>query len=366
MFGLKNTRSFIKRLLAAALALVLFVSMIPLSDAMEVDAATVNSVKSYISNAKTGAIYTHCPNVKITVYSDLKLSNPQGWVKAEEIRITGMSKTALRIEYYSTATRGTRTGYISFTAIFPDTGYDCWSFTSTKSIKVYRMGNGSTKYGTITRNDRCHVVGEHLGKYIVIYPVTGKNYSKMGLVSKYDISCYAPVDLYAIINGTDSSDVQRRLDSIINGSVSYNDSTVMKVGSTFTGKRANEQCKGYAKNVFYICFKVTPGSTQSSPSNYLLYDVNGMYRVGYVNNMSEDNVRNLFSSARPGDFVQIRRSHGGPHSAIVYSVTSEGVTFLEANLDDRNTVFLRTYTWSQLCKKNAAMSVYTASDYRLK
>lgn len=364
---MKKTNTFIKRIIAIALAVVTLFSMAPIIEGQEVDAASANTVKTTIVNAKTGAIQVFCPNVKITVYRDIKLSDPQGWVKAEDIKITGMSNTALKISYYSTATKSTRTGYINFTAIFPDTNYDCWSFNATKTIRVNRMSNGTTKYGAITNGDKnCLVVGEYLGKYIVIYPVTGKNYSKMGLVAKSDISCYAPVDLTVYINDTAKTDVQYRLDSIINGSLSYNSKTVMKVGSKFTGYRSGEQCKGYAKNVFYLCFKVTPGSTQSKPNNYLLSSVNGIYKVGSVTTMNETNIRNLFANARPGDFVQMRRTHSGSHSAIVYSVTNDGVTFLEANLDNKNTVSLNTYTWAQLCSKNAAMSVYTASDYRLK
>lgn len=188
----------------------------------------------------------------------------------------------------------------------------------------------------------------------------------------------APVQAYAgaastwerltirIVFTKEEQAVQNRLDSIANGTLTYNASTVMKVGSKFTGYRAGEQCKGYAKNVFYLCFGITPGSTQprNNGVNYLLYETKGMTRLGSVTTKSESDLANLFAKARPGDFVQIRRSGGGSHSAIVYSVTSTGVTFLEANLDWDNTVSKNTYTWADL-KKNAAMSVYTASNYQL-
>ena len=165
-----------------------------------------------------------------------------------------------------------------------------------------------------------------------------------------------------------SNAVRSRLDAIGNGTLRYNSSTVMKIGFKFTGTRSSEQCKGYAKNVFYMCFGITPGSTQSRDKglNHLLNSTTGMTKLGSVTNMTNSNISALFSKARPGDFVQMRRSHGGSHSAIVYSVTSSGVTFLEANLDGNNTVYLRTYTWADLCSKNAKMSVYTATYYQLK
>lgn len=189
----------------------------------------------------------------------------------------------------------------------------------------------------------------------------------------------APVQAYAnapstwerlnirIVPGKIEQAVQSRLDEIANGSRSYNSSTVMQVGKTFTGYRASEQCKGYAKNVFYLCFKIQPGSTQDRAKglNYLLNSTTGMTKLGSVTNKNTSDLEALFAKARPGDFVQMRRSHGGSHSAIVYNVTAQGVTFLEANLDNKNTVSMNHYTWADLAK-NAAMGVYTASNYQLK
>lgn len=165
---------------------------------------------------------------------------------------------------------------------------------------------------------------------------------------------------------TDQNSVRYRLDQIMNGSLSIDRNTVMKLGCKFTGTRANEQCKGYAKNVFYLCFGITPGSTQSKPNNYKLNGTSGMGQVASNGNINVNSARNLFSNARAGDFVQIRRQHTGSHSAIVYSVSSSGVTFIEANLDGKNTVYKRTYTWADLSNKNMGMSVYTASNYKLR
>ena len=167
-------------------------------------------------------------------------------------------------------------------------------------------------------------------------------------------------------NGSnDQKSVRQRLDQIMNGNLSMNN-TVMKLGRKFTGTRSNEQCKGYAKNVFYLCFKVTPGSTQSKPNNYKLNGTAGMKQISSNGNLNAGAAKNLFSNARPGDFVQIRRRHTGSHSAIVYSVSSSGVTFIEANLDNKNTIYKKTYTWSDLSNKNVGMSVYTASNYKLR
>ena len=163
------------------------------------------------------------------------------------------------------------------------------------------------------------------------------------------------------------SSVQSRLNKIAKGSIKYNSFTVLKVGRRFTGTRSSEECKGYAKNVFYLLFKVTPGRTASKPNNHKLYSYSGMKQVATDGSLTEKDAKKMFAKARPGDFVQMRRrSGGGSHSAIVYSVNSNGVTFLEANIDGRNTIFKNTYTWKKLANKNIKMTVYTSSNYKLK
>ena len=95
------------------------------------------------------------------------------------------------------------------------------------------------------------------------------------------------------------------------------------------------------------------------PNNYLIkYSGTNTSYVGSVTSMSTSSVKTLFSKARPGDFVQMRRKHTGSHSAIIYSVASTGVTFYEANIDGKNGIVKKTYTWSELCRANAAMSLY--------
>lgn len=176
------------------------------------------------------------------------------------------------------------------------------------------------------------------------------------------LQVFAPTRASAATVNSQSA-VQQTLNAIANGSKSIDSSTVMAVGRTFTGTRSGEQCKGYAKNVFIILWGVNPGSTQAKPNNYLLSNPSSVKKVGSVTNITTSNISSLFSGARVGDFVQMRRSHGGSHSAIVYAISSSGVTFLEANTDGKNTIMKNTYTWSSLCTKNAAMSVYTSTSY---
>lgn len=173
------------------------------------------------------------------------------------------------------------------------------------------------------------------------------------------------------------ANVRKRLDQIMNGSLRYNSSTVMALGQKFTGTNADKRCRGYAKNCFYLCFKAHTGSVQpkSEMKNHLLYPTKGVTLVGSYQNITATQAKQLFSKARPGDYVQVRRYYGGFHSAILYAVSANGITLLEANTDGNNTIKKFFYTWSELANKkrnsnkpggNHSMSLYTATDYNLK
>lgn len=147
-----------------------------------------------------------------------------------------------------------------------------------------------------------------------------------------------------------------RLYQIKQGEVKLNNSTVLQAGRRFTGTRSNEQCKGYAKNVYSLMFGVLPPSTQRQPNNYLLTSSSSMRYMGTASSASD--IKSLLLQGRSGSFLQMRRSHGGSHSAILYSATNDSVRFLEANTDGNNTIMLNEYTWTQLANKNQKISLY--------
>ena len=182
--------------------------------------------------------------------------------------------------------------------------------------------------------------------------------TSLALVLLTLIGCAVP----AMAESSQSS-VRAKLDDIANGTLTYNSSTKMKVGGKFTGTNAGSQCKGYARNVWELVFGVIPGSTKSSPNNHQLNSANGMKLVAADASLTAADAETLFSGARIGDFVQMRRTHGGSHSAIVYAIDAGGVTWLEANMDNNNGVSINTYTWAKLAAKNEKMSVYTVTSY---
>lgn len=155
-------------------------------------------------------------------------------------------------------------------------------------------------------------------------------------------------------------------DRLIAMSEGTSDGGVYQAGTQYRHRYANEECKGFAKSVFQDIFGYNIGSTKSKPNNYQInISSSKTSLVGSLVDLSEDSLRSLFESARPGDFIQLRRSHGGSHSAIFLSSDQNSVTVFECNVDNENGIQVQTYSLTDFHKKNAAVTVYSAKDYSL-
>lgn len=349
-------KGFAKALVVAMLSVVLCIAgAIGSPDVADAAGLTTGALKAQ------AVITQKCYTIETSntpVYSNANLTSRIGAVYgSDEVRINSFSSNRAAANVTYPTSRGSKSGWIRTSAILSATGGN--AYASKGRFTTYRRPGGAS-YGAVYKGDQVVVLGRKGNWTQIRYPISGGYKFAWASTSTVMANTTGKLD-----NVTAA--VQQRLDKIANGSLRYNKYTVMKLGSKFTGTRANEQCKGFAKNVFYLCFKVTPNSTQPKPNNYLLYGTNGMSRVGYYSNITTAHAKSLFSKARPGDFVQMRRrSTGGSHSAIVYSVSSSGITFFEANTDGKNTVMKNTYTWAQLANRNRGMSLYTASSYSLK
>ena len=275
------------------------------------------------------------------------------WDTVKIIKICGTS--AVLLEYQTPS--GWRRGYCSFSNFFNYKPSE--KFTAKASATVYTAPYGSS-YGTIAKGDDVYRVGESNGHVLVIYQAkSGKRGYKLGYIQN---SAYETIKRNQIISSTNST-AYNALTKMKNGTT-YNG--VYKVNTVYRGPYKNEQCKGFAKSIFEQLYGYNIGSTCSKASgiNYKInINTNKTTCLGSViqmknNTASQNNIKNLFLKASAGDFVQMRRQHGGSHSAIVYSVTEKGVTFFEANIDGKNGIVLKTYTWYDLCKANSAMSIY--------
>ena len=160
--------------------------------------------------------------------------------------------------------------------------------------------------------------------------------------------------------------VTAKLNQMMDGSYAGGD---YKTGTTYRGPYYTEQCKGFAKSVFEKLFGYNIGSTAKKPNNYKLnIDTAKTRQVGTLTDLStrsDSALKNLLTQARPGDFLQVRRSHGGSHSMIVLSTSSTDITVYECNVDGANGIRTATYTWASFRSVNAAVGLYTARDYSL-
>ncbi|MGM9572189.1 MAG: RICIN domain-containing protein, partial [bacterium] len=127
------------------------------------------------------------------------------------------------------------------------------------------------------------------------------------------------------------------------------------------------QCKGFASMIFNQLFGtgyIGSGSVSSNKTNYILNNLNGNVRkVGTLYNYSVNQLADLMSQARPGDFLQVRRTNGGPHSMIVVSVNSDSVNIFDCNSRGDLVVHYYTQSFSTFRSKNIGVSLYTAKSY---
>ncbi len=308
-----------------------------------------------ISSSKSITCYTLNSSGSVYAYKakDLK-TKTGGYItcSTDECKILQISGNAVQVKY--PVSGGTKTAWFARSAFtsYNISGGAASKWTQANKITTYRRSDGKNSFGSISAGDLCYKLTAKGNYTQCIYPISGGY--KMGWVKTSEIK--------EKTTSTTSTEQQ-----VLNKITTMQKSGTYKLNTTYTGPYSSEQCKGFAKSVHNVLFGYIIGSTCSKPNNYKInYNSSNTKVVGSVSSLTTTNVKNLFSTARAGDFVQMRRTHGGSHSAIVVSVSSSGVTWYECNTDGKNTITKNTYTWAQLCNKNVAMSVYTAKNYKLK
>lgn len=219
--------------------------------------------------------------------------------------------------------------------------------------EVYKNADGTYSFRNYKTKLMMDISGGHetVGTPAIAYPYNDTN------AQKYVVTRISAV----------GSDIVARMGEMMSGS--YGDN-VYKLGTVYRGAYSSEQCKGFAKKVTMVLFGYNIGSTCDKPNNYKIsYNKNNTIEVGSISGYGSNNsstVKNLLMQARPGDFIQVRRrSTGGSHSMIVYSVNETSVTVYECNTDNKNGIMKNTYTWAQFASRNSGTSLYTAKNYYL-
>ena len=143
-----------------------------------------------------------------------------------------------------------------------------------------------------------------------------------------------------------------------------------KIGSwNYAG---GSMCYGFAHMIFNNIFgrgnkQVGTGALSNNPTNYKLNNVAsdiktiGTLAPGYTSGQLEQ----LLEKAAPGDYIQVRRQSGTPHSMICVSVDANNniIDIFDANSDGKGTVKHYKQSFGEFISKNAGVSVYRYSDY---
>lgn len=340
-------KSSFKRLFALILTIVSLVSVFTISAS-----AASNSPRIYYK--------THCQNV--------------GWTgNSYDGATSGTTGQSLRVEAIQIRTSG-MSGGITYRTHCQNIGWTGWSSNGSTSgttgqslrveaIQIKLTGTLSQKYDVFYRTHVQNYGWRDWVKNGATSGTTGQSLRveaiQIKLVAKSGASNSNTVPITG--NSSAESKITARLQSMMNGSY---DNNTYKVNTTYTGPYAHEECKGFAKRIHQILFGFNIGSTKGNKYE-INYSSNNSIKVGTLTSLSDSALRNLFNKARPGDFIQVKRNHGGPHSMIFLSADANGVTVYESNVVAPNYIEKKTYEWGQFRSANAAVSVYTAKDYTL-
>lgn len=315
--------------------------------------------------------YTLKNSGKIWAYtsSDLKTLKSGYWIDCatDECYIVSISGNAVKVSY--PLNQGGRTSQWFNAKEFSSALNTAAKTAKTKAeIPTYKRSDGKASYGHTGSGDEIYILTTAGAYTQVIYELTNGMY-KLGWIKTSDGDKYLSSSSSSDTAEEDS--IRTKMDKIINGSLSYNNNTVMQAGKIFTGYRSGEQCKGYAKNVFEMLWGKVLGSTiATSADRYQLTTVSGISCIKSLTSASEDSVKNFYLSAKAGDAIQMQsktaayyngKKYYPAHSAIVYSVDDTGVYLLEANVAGTyNYIRFAHRTWRQISGEYGKMSIYRA------
>jgi hypothetical protein len=229
-----------------------------------------------------------------------------------------------------------------------------------EKITVYRESSLRNSLGSVWGKEPITVVSNAGNNRQIIYKISGGY--KMGWVPSRNI-----LDPIQPVPPVPNNNVTSRMQSLSRSANGF------KTNTRYTGAG---ECRGFANRVYTTLFNVS-NITGYSSNNYAATSYSGSRVAGKLynfGNKATSAVQNLFRNAKPGSFIQMGRRYTlnskknapSPHSAILYSVSSGGCEFYEANTDWKNTIKINYYSWATLADKNKGFTIYEPNQYRLK
>ena len=410
-----------KQKIAIVLTLVVTLIISATASAMTIPGLTNNKyIKTYgLSTQNNTPVYT---NARLNVRGTISRAYNATIYATDEIYIYAMNDNWAYISYPTGNTRSK--GYIRTSAVTGN-NFSKSPLKSRKQITTYKRP-GSASYGYISNNDDVWTVARSGNYTQVIYPAgsvyktawisnsdydnyiaqstptptptkrikgdmngDGKvNETDVELLKQYyfdeggayvdyaDIDNNGKIDLYDVTRLVeivyDQPKIPEKLQNLIK---EWKDKTWSNGYFSGYNKKTNpnapRECKEFASFIFYKLWGIKyvgSGSVSSNPTNYILNDTpNTLGKRGTTTSLTATKTKELFQNAKPGDFIQMKRISGNPHSAIVGEINNEGVWFFEANAPDpdgRNYIYNKIkyqfHSWQNLAEKNSGMSVYYA------
>ena len=341
---------------------------------------------------------------QLNTYNNINQSQRAGYADGgtDLIKVYRYSNGWLQVQHPGAGNRLV-TRWCKANELFADPNYSNRGVHINGSQTVYRTSNGNTQFGSVSNEDVI-VLGERNNRQQILYLLNNGQGYKVGWINKSqptptptpsgDANGDGRVDTNDLnlvkqkIFGNNVSIIVANVDFDGNGQITATDlSTLQQLinsGNNIPAKLQElinkwkdttwknhtylagvMECKEFASYIFdqmYGVGYIGSGSVSNNPQNYLINLANPsrVALVSYKTDLSATTAQQLFAAAKAGDFVQIRRRSGGPHSGIFVQRTNNGIVLFEANADGKNSIKTNSYSYGDLANKNYAMSLYRA------
>ena len=359
---------------------------------------------------------------RANTYDNPNLSGARaGWVTAgSDLEVLGENSKSYYIRYWTD--NGTpRARYVERTAVKglnedKDNKKQVNNNTINKNPIVKPVQREEKKQ---SNNLSCGCSNSYAGNYIVNtsrLPLTmrsghGSNYGKVTSIPKgttVTVSASNGTWAHVNYNGSDGYASMQYLKKVeegnistglikgIEGSISKSNASTSIVQQKIESLYAQHyniaqkgNCYYFAKGVFNKLFGALAKGINDGDNTYLdgysnAYIIKKVHDANYVEGKYKTNIpvnsnyiaqiKEAFLLSKPGCFVQMalrkkansKGDCGSPHSAIIYKIDNEGVTFYEANWTRGQVTITNKQTWNSFAKNTIGFTIYAPNNYRLK